>query len=135
MHQKKIKRLIHKNKNYLYLKNKSKVYRMEDKFIKEFENFYDNQLLKDYGNKIQTEIINELEDLRKRNDDFSERIICEESRLWSNLINDFNKDNSKEKVKMLTKLIEIYTCFSGICRQMNYTRDNVKHIKSLINRE
>ena len=35
---------------------------MEDKFIKEFENFYDIQLLKDYGNKIRTEIINGLED-------------------------------------------------------------------------
>ena len=35
---------------------------MEDKFIKEFENFCDIQLLKDYGNKIRTEIINGLED-------------------------------------------------------------------------
>ena len=111
---------------------------MEDKFIKEFEDFYDSKLLKDYSNKIRTEIINGLEDLRKRNDDFSEKIICEESRLWSNLIRnfrDFNKDNSEEKVKRLTKLIEIYTCFSDICHQIYYTRNNVKRIKSLINRE
>ena len=38
---------------------------MEDKFIKEFENFCDIQLLKDYGNKIRTEVINGLEDLQK----------------------------------------------------------------------
>ena len=52
---------------------------MEDKFIKEFENFSDSQILKDYGNKIRTEIINELEDLRKRNDCFSLKIILEET--------------------------------------------------------
>ena len=31
---------------------------MEDKFIKEFDNLYDDQTLKEYGNKIRTEIIN-----------------------------------------------------------------------------
>ena len=111
---------------------------MEDKFIKEFENFYDIQLLIDYGNKIRTEIINGLEDLRKRNDNFPKKMILEESRLWSTLKNnfrDFNIDNSEEKVKRLNKLIEIYTCFSNICRQIYYTRDDVKHIKFLINRE
>ena len=81
---------------------------MEYKFIKEFEIFYDSQLLKDYRNKIRTVIINGLEDLRKRNDDFSERIIREEILLWFNLINNFsnfNIDNPEEKVKRLTKLI------------------------------
>ena len=111
---------------------------MEYKFIKEFEIFYDSQLLKDYRNKIRTVIINGLEDLRKRNDDFSERIIREEILLWFNLINNFsnfNIDNPDEKVKRLTKLIEIYTCFSDICRQIYCTRDGVNPIKSLINRE
>ena len=37
---------------------------MEDHFVTEFVNFYDNQSLKDYSNKIRTEIINGLEDLR-----------------------------------------------------------------------
>ena len=81
---------------------------MEYKFIKEFEIFYDSQLLKDYRNKIRTVIINGLEDLRRRNDDFSERIIREEILLWFNLINNFsnfNIDNPEEKVKRLTKLI------------------------------
>ena len=88
---------------------------MEDKFIKEFENFCDIQLLKDYGNKIRTEIINGLEDLQKRNDNFSLKIIHEESNLLFNLMNvlkSFNKNNSDEKVKRLTKLIETYKLFS-----------------------
>ena len=110
---------------------------MEDKFIKEFENFCDIQLLKDYGNKIRTEIINGLEELQKRNDDFSLKIIYEESRLLFELINvfrNFNKDNSEE-VNRLTKLIKIYTCFSNVCNQIYFTRDEFKRFKSLINRE
>ena len=76
---------------------------MEDKFIKEFENFCDIQLLKDYENKIRTEIINGLEDLQKRNDNFSLKIIHEESNLLFNLMNvlkSFNKNNSDEKVEV-----------------------------------
>ena len=110
---------------------------MEDKIIKEFENFYDNQLLKDYGNKIRTEILNGLEDLIKRNNNFAERIIREESRLWYNLIinsSDFNIDDI-EKVNRLSKLVEIYNCFSGICDNISFTRDSFNYIKSLINKE
>ena len=111
---------------------------MEDKFIKEIENFCDIQLLKDYGNKIRTEIINGLEDLQKRNDDFSLRIIYEESQLLFSLMRvskSFNKDNSDEKVERLTKLIENYNCFSNICQQIYLIGGEVKCFKSLINRE
>ena len=111
---------------------------MEDKIIKEFDNLYDDQSLKEYGKKIRTEIINRLEDLQKRNDDFSLKIIYEKSNLLFHLLKvlkSFNKDNSDEKVKRLTKLIEIYTCFSNICHRIYFTRVEVKRIKSLINRE
>ena len=111
---------------------------MEDKIVKEFDNFCDIQLLKDYGNKIRTEIINGLEDLQKRNDDFSQRIIYEESKLLFGLMRvfkSFNKDNSDEKVERLTKLIEIHNCFGSICHQIYFNRDEVKRFKSLINRE
>ena len=98
---------------------------MEDKFIKEFENFCDIQLLKDYGNKIRTEIINGLEDLQKRNDNFSLKIIDEESNLLFNLMNvlkSFNKNNSDEKVKRLTKLIETYNCFRNMSPNLFHQR-------------
>ena len=111
---------------------------MEDKFIKEFENFCDVQLLKDYGKKIRTEIFNGLEDLQKRNDDFSLRIVYKESQLLFDIMNafkSFNKDNSDEKVERLTKLIETFNCFSSICHYIYFTRDEVKRFKSLINRE
>ena len=111
---------------------------MEDKIIKEFDNLYDDQSLKEYGKKIRTEIINGLEDLQKINDDFSLRIIYEESQLLFSLmrvLKSFNKDNSDEKVERLTKLFEIYTCFSGICNQIYFTKNEVKRFKCLINRE
>ena len=98
---------------------------MEDKFIKEFENFCDIQLLKDYENKIRTEIINGLEDLQKRNDNFSLKIIHEESNLLFNLMNvlkSFNKNNSDEKVKRLTKLIETYNCFRKMSPNLFHQR-------------
>ena len=98
---------------------------MEDKFIKEFENFCDIQLLKDYGNKIRTEIINGLEDLQKRNDNFSLKIIHEESNLLFNLMNvlkSFNKNDSDEKVKRLTKLIETYNCFRNMSPNLFHQR-------------
>ena len=98
---------------------------MEDKFIKEFENFCDIQLLKDYGNKNRTEIINGLEDLQKRNDNFSLKIIHEESNLLFNLMNvlkSFNKNNSDEKVKRLTKLIETYNCFRNMSPNLFHQR-------------
>ena len=110
---------------------------MEDKFIKEFDNLYDDQTLKEYGNKIRTEIINGLEDLQKRNDNFSLKIIHEESELLFSLmrvLKSLNEDNSDEKVKRLTKLMEIYKCFSNICHQIYFTREEVKRPKSLINR-
>ena len=98
---------------------------MEDKFIKEFENFCDIQLLKDYGNKIRTEINNGLEDLQKRNDNFSLKIIHEESNLLFNLMNvlkSFNKNDSDEKVKRLTKLIETYNCFRNMSPNLFHQR-------------
>ena len=109
---------------------------MEDKFIKEFDNLYDDQTLKEYGKKIRTEIINGLEDLQKRNDDFSLKVIHEESQLLFShmrVFKAFNKDNSDEKVKRLTKLIETYNCFSNICHHIYFTGVEFKRIKSLKN--
>ena len=98
---------------------------MEDKIIKEFDNLYDDQSLKEYGKKIRTEIINGLEDLQKRNDNFSLKIIHEESNLLFNLMNvlkSFNKNNSDEKVKRLTKLIETYNCFRNMSPNLFHQR-------------
>ena len=51
------------------------------------------------------------------------------------VLKSFNKDNSDEKVERLTKLIESHNCFSSICHQIYFTKNEVKRFKSLINRE
>ena len=104
--------------------------------MEEFVDFYDEQKLKDYCSKIRNEILNGLEDLRKENDDFYRRLISEESRLWSNLLNNFrgsNKFYSKEKVKRLEKLLVVYNLLDSLSFNMLCARNEINHIKSLVN--
>ena len=106
---------------------------MEDNFFKEFEKF-DNQILKDYMTKIRTEIFNDLEDLRKRNDKIYEILVSEESILWNkikNNIRDFNVDNYEE-VKRLYKLIEIYNYLRDIFNNNRWSNEYLNKLKSLI---
>ena len=103
--------------------------------MEEFVDFYDEQKLKDYCSKIRNEISNGLEDLRKENDDFYRRLISEESRLWSNLLDNFrgsNKFYSTEKVKRLEKLLVIYKLLDSLSFNMYCARNQIDHIKSLV---
>ena len=111
---------------------------MEDHFVTEFVNFYDNQSLKDYGNKIRTEIINGFEDLRKRDSNFSGLLSNEERRFWTDIKNNFvryGQDTSEEKVKSLASLIEIYDCLGKLISNNSYFRHEVNRIKSLVNED
>ena len=111
---------------------------MEDNFVTEFVNFYDNQSLKDYSNKIRTEIINELEDLRKRDSSFSGLLPNEERRFWRDIKNNFERygqDTSEEKVKRLASLIQIYDCLGSLLSSNSYVRNEVNRLKSLMNKE
>ena len=102
--------------------------------MEEFVDFYDEQKIKDYCSKIRNEISNGIEDLRKENDDFYERLIREESRLWSDFLNEFrgSKFYSKEKVKRLEKLFEIYNLLGSLSSNMHCARIEINHIKSLV---
>ena len=53
------------NKNSLKIK-KSKIYKMEEKIIENFEKFFYFQLLKDYKDEIRNKICKELDELRKK---------------------------------------------------------------------
>ena len=99
--------------------------------MEEFVDFYDEQKIKDYCSKIRNEISNGIEDLRKENDDFYGRLIREESRLWSDFLNEFR--GSKEKVKRLEKLLEIYNLLGSLSFNMHCVRNEINHIKSLVN--
>ena len=104
--------------------------------MEEFVNFYDNQSLKDYSNKIRTKIINGLEDLRKRDSNFSRLLSNEERRFWNDIKNKFERygqDTSEEKVKRLAILIEIYDCLGSLISNNSYVKNEVNRIKSLVN--
>ena len=104
--------------------------------MEEFEDFYDEQKIKDYCSKIRNEISNGIEDLRKENDDFYGRLISEESCLWSNFLNEFRGSNefySKKKVKRLEELIEIYRLLGSLFFNMHCARNEINLIKSLVN--
>ena len=98
---------------------------MDDKFVKDFELSFDDQLLKDYANKIRTEIFNKIEDLKKENDDFHKMLISEENILFYKL-----KNNIKDE--RLTKLIDIYSIIYDLLTQNYYTKKSVKRIKFLV---
>ena len=53
------------NKNSLKIK-KSKIYKMEEKIIENFEKFFYFQLLKGYKDEIRNKICKELDELRKK---------------------------------------------------------------------
>ena len=104
--------------------------------MEEFVDFYDEQKLKDYYNKIRNEILNGLEDLRKENDDFYIRLINEENHFLYNILNEFrgsNKFNSKEKVERLFKLYEINKSLESIFFNNHYIINEINRIKSLVN--
>ena len=111
---------------------------MEDHFVTEFVNFYDNQSLKDHGNKIRTEIINGFEDLRKRDSNFSGLLSNEERRFWNDIKNNcvrFGQNTSEEKIKSLSNLIEIYSCLGSLSNYNNNVKNEVNSIKCLLNRK
>ena len=109
---------------------------MEDKIIKEFVNFYDNESLKEYSGKIRTEIINGLEDLRKRDSNFCGLLFDDESCFFNNFkfrFKTYGQDTSKEEEKRLSNLIEIYSCLESLSNHNHCVKNEVNRIKSLVN--
>ena len=106
---------------------------MEEQCIKDFEK-YDNKLLKDYMSHIRTKIFNELEDFRKINDKFNERLVFDEVTLlynFKNYFKDLKIDNSEE-AKRLNKLFEIYSCLRYIFDGNRCSNEHLNYLKSLI---
>ena len=55
---------------------------MEAKFLSELEKKMDVKILKDFEKEVRTKIYNELETLRKKNDNLSRILIEGESNMW-----------------------------------------------------
>ena len=76
---------------------------MEAKFLSEIEKMMDVKTLKDFEKDVRTQINNEFETLRKKNDDLSRVLMAGECEMWGKIKNEeysWLKINSDKKNKL-----------------------------------
>ena len=108
---------------------------MEDKFVKDFDLSFDNQLLIDYEIEIRNEINSLLDDVKKENYLFYQMVNRREASFWKSIINEVSHYGvvyPEEKLKRLTKIIYEYKSLCDMCEKICAISENVKSIKSSI---
>ena len=107
---------------------------MEAKFFSEIEKNMDVKTIKDYEKEVRKKIYNELETLRKENDDLSRVLIASECEMWKKIRNEeysWLQINSDKK-KKLYRLIDIYSNFIDLVdsvKELNTKVDRAKQLK------
>ena len=107
---------------------------MEAKFFSEIEKNMDVKTIKDFEKEVRTKIYNELESLRKKNEDFSRVLIAGECEMWKKIRNEEYSwlQLNSDKKKKLYRLIDIYSIFNEIVdsvRDLNTKVEKVKQLK------
>ena len=107
---------------------------MEAKFFSEIEKKMDVKTIKDFEKEVRKKIYNELETLRKENDDFSRVLIASECEMWKKIRNEEYSwlQLNSDKKKKLYPLIDIYSEFVEIVdsvRDLNKKVEKVKQLK------
>ena len=107
---------------------------MEAKFFSEIEKKMDVKTLKDFEKEVRTKIYNELESLRKKNDNLFRILIAGESNMWKKIRNEEYSwlQLNSDKKKKIYRLIDIYSNFIDIVdsvKQLNSKVDRVKQLK------
>ena len=108
---------------------------MEAKFFSEIEKKMDIKTIKDFEKEVRSKIYNELESLRKKNDDLSRVLMASECEMWKKIRNEeysWLEINSDKKTK-LYRLIDIYSNFLGIVDSVKYLSLKVDQVKNLKN--
>ena len=106
---------------------------MEAKFFSEIEKNMDVKTIKDFEKEVRTKIYNELESLRKKNEDLHRVLIAVECEMWKKIRNEeyswlqFNSD----KKKKLYRLIDIYSIFNEIVDSVKDLNTKVEKVKQL----
>ena len=109
---------------------------MEAKFFSEIEKKIDVKTLKDFEKDVRTQINNEFETLRKKNDDLSRVLMAGECEMWGKIRDEdysWLKINSDKK-KKLFRLINIYSKFDEIVdsvKDLSVKVEGVKKLKDL----
>ena len=107
---------------------------MEAKFFSEIEKEMDVKTLKDFEKDVRTQINNEFESLRKKNDDLSRVLMAGECEMWEKIRNEEYSwlQIKSDKKKKLYRLIDIYSKFDDIVdsvKDLNTKVDRVKQLK------
>ena len=108
---------------------------MEAKFFSEIEEKMDVKTIKDFEKEVRTKIYNEMETLRKKNDDFSRVLIAGEINMWKKIRNEEYSwlQLNSDKKKKLYRLIDIYSNFIDLVdsvKELNTKVDRVKQLKN-----
>ena len=114
---------------------------MEAKFFSEIEKKINVKTIKDFEKEVRTKIYNELESLRKKNEDLSRVLMVGESLMWKKIRNEEYSwlQLNSDKKKKLYRLIDIYSNFIDIVdsvKDLNTKVERVKQLKdTLVNSE
>ena len=106
---------------------------MEAKFVSEIEKKMDVKTLKDFEKDVRTQINNEFESLRKKNDDLSRVLMAGECEMWEKIRNEeYSWLKLKgEKKNRLFRLIDIYSNFDEIVNSVKDLNKKVEKVKQL----
>ena len=106
---------------------------MEAKFFSEIEKNMDVKTIKDFEKEVRTKIYNELESLRKKNEDFSRVLMAGECEMWKKIRNEEYSwlQLNSDKKKKLYRLIDIYSNFVEIVDSVKDLNSKVEKVKQL----
>ena len=107
---------------------------MEAKFFSEMEKKMDVKTIKDFEKEVRSKIYNQLEILRKKNEDLSRVLMAGECEMWEKIRNEEYSwlQIKNDKKKKLYRLIDIYLKFGDIVdsvKDLNTKVDSVKQLK------
>ena len=109
---------------------------MEAKFFSEIEKKMDVKTIKDFEKEVRKKIYNELETLRKENEDLSKVLMVGECEMWKKIKNEEYSwlTINSDKKKKLYRLIDIYLNFVDVVdsvRDLNTKIEQVKQLKEV----
>ena len=108
---------------------------MEAKFFSEIEKNIDVKTIKDFEKEVRKKIYNELESIRKKNDNLSRVLMVSECEMWKIIRNEEYSwlSLNSDKKKKLYRLIDIYSNFVDIVDSVRDLNTKVEKVKLLKN--
>ena len=106
---------------------------MEAKFFSEIEKKMDVKTIKDLEKELTTKINNEMETLRKKNDNLNRVLMAGECEMWKKIRNEEYSwlQLNSDKKKKLYRLIDIYSNLDDIVFSVKDLNTKVEKVKQL----